>query len=247
MHASPALPDGWRLETFSETDGTNAELLRRAEGGEAEGLALRADVQIAGRGRRGRSWYSPKGNLYFSVLIDTEPVLAGQIGFAAALALIEAIEAVVGKSLPELKCKWPNDLLWQGEKVAGLLLEMAPDRGQIVLGMGVNLVPMDVVDAVYPVGSLSDFAIAPQDLALSVCGALARWIETWRMMGFAPLRRAWLERANGLGEAVTVRLPNEVFEGTFEDLAKDGALLLNQGADGVKSVSAGEVFFGSGV
>ncbi len=247
MQASPALPDGWRLETVSEIDGTNAELLRRAEGGEAEGIALRADVQIAGRGRRGRSWNSPKGNLYFSVLIDTEPAVAGQIGFAAALASIEAIEAVVEKSLPELKCKWPNDLLWQGEKVAGLLLEMAPGRRQVVLGMGVNLVPMDVVDAVYPVGSLSEFAIAPQELALSVCDALARWIETWRMMGFAPLRRAWLERANGLGEAVTVRLPNEEFEGTFEDLAKDGALLLNQGADGVKSVSAGEVFFGSGV
>lgn len=247
MHGSLALPDGWRLETFSEIDGTNAELLRRAGGGEAEGLALRADVQSAGRGRRGRTWNSPKGNLYFSVLVDAEPSIAGQVGFAAALALVEAIEAVVGKPLPELKCKWPNDLLWQGEKVAGLLLEIAPERGQVVLGMGVNLVQVDVVDAVYPVGSLAKFQIAPEELGLGVCEALARWLETWRMMGFAPLRRAWLERANGLGEAVTVRLPNEEFEGTFEGLAEDGALLLNQGANGMKSVSAGEVFFGVGV
>ena len=247
MHASPDLPDGWRLETLCEIDGTNAELLRRADAGEPEGLALRSDVQSAGRGRRGRVWNSPNGNLYFSVLVKAEPSVAGQIGFAGALALLEAIEAVVGRPLPELRCKWPNDLLLQRRKVAGLLLELAPKRGQVVLGMGVNLVLMDVVDAVYPVGSLAEFSIAPQELALNVCVAFARWLETWRMMGFAPLRRAWLERAHGLGEVATVRLVNEEFEGTFKGLSKDGALLLDQGGEGVKSVSAGEVFFGVGV
>ena len=247
MHASPDLPDGWRLETFCEIDGTNAELLRRADVGEPEGLALRADVQSAGRGRRGRVWNSPNGNLYLSVLVKAEPGVAGQIGFAGALALLEAIEAIVGRPLPELGCKWPNDLLLQSRKVAGLLLELAPKRGQVVLGMGVNLIPTYVVDAVYPVGSLAEFSIAPQDLALNVCVTFARWLNTWRMMGFAPLRRAWLERAHGLGEAATVRLVNEEFEGTFKGLSKDGALLLDQGGEGVKSVSAGEVFFGVGV
>jgi BirA family biotin operon repressor/biotin-[acetyl-CoA-carboxylase] ligase len=106
---------------------------------------------------------------------------------------------------------------------------------------------MDVVDAVYPVGSLAEFSIAPQELALNVCVAFARWLETWRMMGFAPLRRAWLERAHGLGEVATVRLVNEEFEGTFKGLSEDGSLLLDQGGEGVKSVSAGEVFFGVGV
>ena len=244
MPSLPALPDGWRLEHISEIDGTNAELLRRAEAGEAAGLALHADVQSAGRGRRGRSWNSPKGNLYLSTLVDAKQVTAGQVGFAAALALIEAIEADVGKDIPELLCKWPNDLLFNGAKVAGLLLEAVPNRDQVVVGMGVNLIPINVADAVYPVGALTDYGIDPKSLAARVCDALGRWLETWNTVGFAPLRRAWLERATGLGETIIVRLPNDQLDGTFEGLAEDGALLLNQGAAGIRTVSAGDVFFG---
>lgn len=246
MSAPAVFPSGWRLESLTEIDGTNAELMRRAEGGQPEGLAVRADIQTAGRGRRGRAWASPKGNLYLSVLVESEPSRAGQVGFAAALALIEAIEAAAGEALPDLQCKWPNDLLWHGQKVAGLLLEAVPDKRQVVVGMGVNLRPMDVPDAVYPVGSLADYGIDPHDLARRACAALSLRLETWRMIGFAPLRRAWLERANGLGEDITVRMPNDEFSGTFQDLADDGALLLDQGNAGVKVVSAGDVFFGAG-
>lgn len=244
MPAPPALPPGWRLETLSEIDGTNAELMRRAALGEAEGLALRAEQQSAGRGRRGRAWASPKGNLYLSVLIDSEPNRAGQVSFAAALSLVEAIESLTGVSLPDMTCKWPNDVLRGCKKVAGLLLEAVPDRGQVVVGMGVNLMDVDVADAVYPIGSLADYAIDPGALADAVCVALSRWLETWRMLGFAPLRRAWLERATGIGKEITVRMPNEDFTGTFQDLSDEGALLLDQGTDGVRTVSAGDVFFG---
>ena len=110
MPPLPALPDGWRLEHLDEIDSTNAELLRRAEAGEAAGLALCADIQTAGRGRRGRSWSSPKGNLYLSVLAEAQQATAGQAGFAASPAVIEAIEADVGKDLPGLRCNWLTDL-----------------------------------------------------------------------------------------------------------------------------------------
>lgn len=246
MPTLPALPDGWRLEHVAEIDGTNAELLRRADSGEAAGLALRADIQTAGRGRRGRSWTSPKGNLYLSVLVEAPQARAGQVGFAAALALLEAIEGNVEKNLPALRCKWPNDLLYDGAKVAGLLLEAVPNRDQVVVGLGVNLVPIEVADAVYPVGDLAEYAIEPGDLAERVCESFNRWLETWTTVGFAPLRRAWLERATGLGETIIVRLPNDQLDGTFDGLAEDGALLLNQGERGVRTVSAGDVFFGVG-
>jgi len=247
MSAPAALPDGWRLEETASIDSTNAELLRRAETGEREGLALRADVQTAGRGRRGRAWASPKCNLYLSILVDAPAVTAGQVGFAAGLALIEAVEAEAGGSLPQLRCKWPNDVLWDGAKVAGLLLEAVPGRAQVVVGIGANLQPVDVGDAVYPVGDLSNFNLGTKALAMRVCAGLAEWLETWRSQGFPPLRRAWLARAAGLSQTITVRLPHDTLDGTFKGLAEDGALLLDQGSAGTRTVAAGDVFFAVGV
>jgi BirA family transcriptional regulator, biotin operon repressor / biotin---[acetyl-CoA-carboxylase] ligase len=240
------VPDGWRLVNLPQIDGTNAEMLRRASTGEPEGLAIRADLQTSGRGRRGRSWSSPAGNLYLSVLIEAAPKIAGEAGFTAALALIDAINSEVGRDSPELRCKWPNDLLWDGAKVAGLLLEAVPGRDQVVIGMGVNLIEVEVADALYPIGSLAGFNLNPEALAVGVCRSLAHWVETWRTVGFAPLRRAWLERASGLGQPIAVQLPRDRFEGTFQGLAENGALLLDQGRAGIRTISAGDVFFGPG-
>lgn len=237
------LPDGWRLVEVSDIDSTNAELLRRAELGEPEGLALRSDAQTSGRGRRGRTWASPSGNLYLSILIDAPLGRAGQVGFAVAVSLIEVIEQEIGRRLPELECKWPNDLLYRGSKVGGLLLEGASEQNQVVAGMGVNLVKTGVQDAIYPTASLEDFSLKAEALAPKVCVILERWLNTWRTLGFEPLRHAWLDRASGIGQSIIVRLPRDTYEGTFMGLAEDGALLLDQGAAGLKSVSAGDVFF----
>ena len=247
MSKTAPLPDGWRLIEAATLDSTNAEILRRAEAGEPEGLAVRADVQTAGRGRRGRVWVSPLGNLYLSILVDAPPATAGQAGFAASLALADAIDAAAGVKQSDLRLKWPNDLLYGGAKVAGLLLGAVPERDQVVVGIGVNLRPVDVDDAVYPIGDLSDLKLDAGPLAYGICRSLAVWLQAWRDLGFAPLRRAWLDRAVGLMNNVTVRLPNATFDGTFRGLAEDGALLLDQGAAGVRSVAAGDVFFSSGV
>ncbi len=247
MPSAASLPDGWRLVEAASLDSTNEEVLRLAEAGELEGLAVRADVQTAGRGRRGRAWASPKGNLYLSVLIDAVPQTAGQVGFAAGLAVAEAIDHAAGESQTSLRLKWPNDVLDDGAKVAGLLLEAVPGRDQVVVGIGVNLTPVEVDDAVYEVGDLSHLDITAHALGHAVCAAMAAWLATWRDQGFAPLRRAWLARAEGLESAVTVRLPNATLDGTFRGLAEDGALLLDQGAAGVQSVAAGDVFFPAGV
>lgn len=240
------LPDGWRLVELNHIDSTNAEALRCAELGEPEGFAVRADIQTAGRGRRGRTWSSPQGNLHLSILIDAPLKDAGQAGFAVALALIDALEDEAGRTLSLLCCKWPNDLLYDQKKIAGLLLEGVSGRDQVVAGMGVNLVNTEVADPMYPIGTLGEFDVSAKALTPKVCKALAQWLNTWRTLGFAPLRRAWLDRANGIGESIVVRLPRDSFEGTFKGLADDGALLLDQGTAGMKSVSAGDVFFGAG-
>ncbi len=246
MTSVSEFPTGWRLNKVSETQSTNTDVRVLAEAGEAEGLLLLAKTQTAGRGRRGRVWRSPTGNLYLSILVDAPPLNAGEVGFTAALSLIEAVESLAGHKLPALRCKWPNDVLFEGGKVAGLLLEAVPERSQVIVGIGVNLIDTVVEEALYPVGSLSDLSIAPEVLAVRLAQCLSKWLETWRTLGFAPVRRAWLNRATGVGEAIVVRLPQDTFEGTFKGLAEDGALLLDQGAIGVKTVSAGDVFFGAG-
>ena len=245
MTQTPDLPYGWRLDVLPEVDSTNAEVLRRAEHGEAEGLAIRTDVQTAGRGRRGRRWESPKGNLYLSVLVDAQLAKAGQVGFAAALALIDALEIEADKSLPNLRCKWPNDLVLNGAKVAGLLLEAVPEREQVVVGLGVNLITTAVKDAVYRVGTLADIGVAfdVEILSARICVSLQSWLETWRLVSFTPLRKAWLQAAEGLNQPITVQLPHETFEGKFHGLSDDGALVLDQGDAVHRIVPAGDVFF----
>ena len=245
MPSSSDLPKGWRFSALPEIDSTNAEVLRQAEHGEEEGLALRADVQTAGRSRRGRVWFSPKGNLYLSILADALPATSGQVGFAAALALCEAVEAMGGHDVPNLRCKWPNDLMLDDAKVAGLLLEAVPDKDQVVIGFGVNLVPTEVDNALYPVGALTCMgdAIDLDTLATHICQALQSWLGTWRTVGFAPLRRAWLDRAHGLHQPIVVQLPTESLEGTFDGLADDGALMLDQGGRTARIIPAGDVFF----
>lgn len=238
------LPGGWEFVTHSTIDSTNAEIMRRAQSGAAEGLAIQADSQTAGRGRRGRAWASPVGNLYMSVLLDAPVATAGQVGFAAALALIDGLEAEAGMPLPDLKCKWPNDLLLSGNKVAGLLLEAVPERDQVIVGLGANLVPTEVADTLYPVGSLAESGVDMNArlLAAQVCCALASWLESWRNVGFDVLRKAWLNRAHGLHDPITVRLPQETLEGRFGGLSADGALVLAQ-SEGERIIAAGDVFF----
>ena len=245
MTVSNDLPAGWRFKCVPEIKSTNAEVLKLAAGGEEEGLVLRAEQQTKGRGRRGRSWASPKGNLYLSILINAPLVIAGQVSFAAALALYDAIELVISGDTSGLMYKWPNDLILDGAKVAGVLLEAVPDRDQVVVGFGVNVVPTEVENALYPVGSLTPGTVLVEldTLAFSICRALESWLKKWRDMGFAPLRKSWLDRAQGLHQPILVQLPNESLNGTFENLAEDGGLIIRQGGGAQRVIQAGDVFF----
>ncbi len=252
MTAPPRLSPFYRLVSFAEIDSTNDEAKRRAGEGAPQGTLVWARAQSAGRGRRGRSFVSPPGNLYMSILLrpDRPAASAAQLGFAAALALGDAMLPLLPR--PEgLRYKWPNDVLIDGRKVSGILLEsQAAGAGRLdwlVVGIGVNLVSFpEQVD--YPAISLAAAgarSVTVEALLEAIAGRFQSWYERWREEGFAPLRAAWLARVQGLGEAIRVRLQGEEASGRFAGLDEDGALLLEDGMT-QRRIGAGDVFPASG-
>jgi BirA family transcriptional regulator, biotin operon repressor / biotin---[acetyl-CoA-carboxylase] ligase len=247
MTAPPRLPPFYRLVAFDVIDSTNDEARRRAREGAAEGLLVWAKEQSAGRGRRGRSFASPRGNLYMSVLLRPTrlAVEAAQLSFAGALAVGDAAAALLPDAA-RLCYKWPNDVLIDGRKLSGVLLEsQAAGEGRLdwlVLGMGVNL-------ASYPEGlefpaislKAAGADISVETLLTAVAERFLFWYERWQAAGFAPLRAAWLSRAQGLGGAIRVRLQAGELLGRFAGLDQEGALLLED-AGGRRRIAAGDIF-----
>jgi len=234
----------FRIEQVAEIDSTNEACRLRALAGEAAGLVIRADRQTAGRGRRGRSWNSPQGNLYASLLLrPTRPVSeAAALGFASVTAMGDVAEALL-PTAAQVRHKWPNDLLINGRKASGVLLETQP--GFLVLGIGVNIASHPA-DTPYPATDLvaeGAASISPQALLERVLAAFAPLYDQWEADGFANLLPAWRRRAAGLGEAIEVRLERETLSGLFKDLEPDGTLRLAL-ADGTeRRIAAGDVYF----
>jgi BirA family biotin operon repressor/biotin-[acetyl-CoA-carboxylase] ligase len=242
---------GFRLIALATTPSTNDEALTRAEAGDPGRLWIIAGEQTRGRGRHGRTWSSPPGNLYASLLLadPCEPPVAPQLGFVAGLAIHDAAAMVTGLATPRLSLKWPNDLLLDGAKVSGILLEghqlAGTGRFTVIVGIGVNVATAPT-GAPYPTTSLDAFA-GPVDistLASALTGAMSRRLAQWDCgAGFGIIRDAWLSRASGVGGSVTVRLPGREAHGVFTTLDAHGRLLLD-GPHGREVIDAGDLFFG---
>ena len=232
---------------FEELDSTNSEARRRGEAGETGPLWISAARQTAGRGRRGRVWTSGEGNLAATLLLRPKvpASIIGQLSFVAALAAAETASHFAPSAA--ITVKWPNDVLAEGKKLAGLLLESgpAPEGIWLAVGIGVNLASFPE-GTEFPATSLAQLGIAPpsSEEALSVLAArFAHWYDAWMKDGFEIVRAAWLARASGLGSPVRARLANhETRSGVFEGIDQSGALLLNEGAH-MRAITAGEVFF----
>ena len=222
----------------------------RAEAGAPDGAVVWAREQRAGRGRRGRTWVSPPGNLYLSVILrpSCEARSVAQLSFVAALAVHDLVEGL----LPDrAQCKWPNDILVDGGKVAGILLESAlGPEGRVdwvVLGVGVNIANHPGLAGAIISTSLAAAGaprLAPEDALPPLLAALSRRREAWEAQGFAAVRDAWLARAYGLGGPVTVANGDRKLVGTFEGLDSEGALVLAQADAPPISIAAGDVYFG---
>ncbi len=248
----PDWPVGYGRRVLATVDSTNAEAARIAPH-----LAgpewIMAYEQTAARGRRGRVWAQPKGSFAATLVMrpSESPSRVALRSFVASLALYDAVVTATGRA-EGLALKWPNDVLLNGGKLAGILLESAGTGGGLshfAIGIGVNLtgVPrMDQVEteALRPVSLLSETGIAPEPeefldvLAIAYARAEAQFVT----YGFEPIRRAWLDRAARLGEVITARTTRDTHEGTFQTVDADGNLVLLT-AQGRQAIAAAEVFF----
>ena len=250
MTGTVNLPPFFSLICLPSVGSTNDEAKRLAEDGAAEGTLVWGLEQTAGRGRRGRGWHSPPGNLYMSaVLRPGKPAAqSALIGFVAAVALADALQDL-GLAAARLHLKWPNDMLVDKAKVAGILVETAAIAGEtppwLVLGMGVNLAhaPENTPYLATTLRAAGLASVTVESLLETLAVRLAEWYGRWQNEGFAPVRAAWLKRATGLGEPIEVRLDQESLRGRFVALEEDGALSLELPQGERRRVTVGDVFF----
>jgi BirA family biotin operon repressor/biotin-[acetyl-CoA-carboxylase] ligase len=236
---APVLPDGWTLVALDTVGSTNDEAAQLADSGAPEGTVVWSREQTGGRGRRGRHWASPVGNLYTSTILrpDCPAQRAAELGFAAALAVADIVPA--GR---EVRVKWPNDVLVDGGKIAGILLESAIGQtGQVqhvVAGIGVNVgFAPQLPEMRYPGSALGGSVEAALE---KLAAALAARLAEWRCDGFGTVRAAWLAKAGPLGAEVDVKLGEELVRGRFAGLDREGALLLET-ATGPRKIVSGEL------
>ncbi len=238
------------IEAYDELDSTSAEARRRAEAGEAGPVWITAAVQTAGRGRRGRTWSTRRGNLAATLLTltDRPPAEAAQLSFVAALAACDLADTCLGPGVARLK--WPNDVLVHGRKAVGILVESgarADGRLWLAVGIGVNLAhaPQDVER---PATAFADHMSGPPPQPRATLEVLAtafeRWRGAWATQGFPPIAAGWSVRATGIGQRCEARLPNRTLAGVAEGLDPDGALRLRLDDGGLERITAGDVFFG---
>jgi BirA family transcriptional regulator, biotin operon repressor / biotin---[acetyl-CoA-carboxylase] ligase len=242
-----AVAAGVRLVAHPLLASTNAEALRLAALGERGPLWIVAERQTAGRGRRGRIWSSPAGNLHTTLLLS-DPATAGarpQLSFVAALALVDAVASLVPSLAAQLAIKWPNDLLLSGRKVAGILLEGVGDA--VAVGIGVNCASHPS-ETEYPATDLAtaDAAVSSADLLAALSRTMVARLALWgRGAGFAAIRADWLAHATGLGGEIRVRLGARELSGRFEALDEAGALVLRRVGGDMITIAAGDVFLAS--
>jgi BirA family biotin operon repressor/biotin-[acetyl-CoA-carboxylase] ligase len=238
---------------LEEVDSTNAEARRRAEDGEAGPLWIAAFRQTAGRGRRGRTWQTQSGNLA-ATLLTVSPLPPGEaagVSFVAALAVSDLAAAYVPAALVALK--WPNDVLVDGSKLSGVLIESGPRTGGgvwLAVGIGVNLTTAPT-DVERPAAAVAHHLRAdrtlpptPQEALAVLAAAFDRWGRIWEEGGLEPILAAWSDRSPGIPGPCTARLVGETLHGTAEGLDMDGCLRLRLADGRVRHIAAGDVFFG---
>jgi BirA family transcriptional regulator, biotin operon repressor / biotin---[acetyl-CoA-carboxylase] ligase len=243
-----ASAEGYRLESSDELGSTNDEAMARARAGDPGKSWFVATVQTKGRGRLGRVWRSPPGNLYASLLLidASPPALSAQLGFVAGVALAGALKVLL-RDASRLRLKWPNDALFDGAKLSGLLLEGASvPNGSFacIVGFGVNCLssPKDLPYSTVCLRDIGAVSADRGDLFALLSDGMAHWIKVWdRGAGFARVREAWLALAGGLGETIRVSQGATSRQGLFRGIDAQGRLLLDIGAGAPLVIEAGDV------
>ncbi len=253
-----AAAGGYGLVVFDQAGSTNVEALSAARRG-AKASWFVTTEQTAGRGRRQRPWIAPRGNLASSILevLQVSPAIAATLGFAAGLALEQALRklsveaALRAPSSEDLRFSltWPNDLLAGRQKLAGILLEAEAvgDGLAVVVGIGTNVVAAPTGTPT-PATSLKALGIdiSAEDLFAALSDGWAEFRGIWdNGRGFSEIRKLWLARAAGLGQAVAVKSGGDPIEGTFDTIDEQGCMIVRTTEGRLVPITAGDVYFGS--
>ena len=237
-----------RIERHASLVSTNDEAMRRAREGHGGGVWIVADEQTGGRGRHGRPWTSPPGNLHTSLLlINPVPVAqTPELGFVAGIALAHALRDTLGGDA-RIKIKWPNDMLFDGAKISGLMLEgsvLADGNFAVVIGMGVNCAHYPASLA-YPATSLQEIAGRPvgtAEVLARLVNQMSHWLGLYGMgRNFVLIRQQWLGMAAGIGEPIIVDIGTRKVAGSFTSIDGRGRLIVET-PDGPSLIEAGDVF-----
>lgn len=222
----------WKYYDFDIVDSTNNLATNYPPG-----TVITAKIQTAGRGRYGRQWISREGNLFLSLVLKDEETQTPFLPFAAAVSVAETL-VNCGYNV---KIKWPNDILFNQGKAAGILLERT-EKGTVIIGIGINLSSAPQENVLYQTSAL-ETTLTPKELTVAICDYITYYTKLLKAEGFEKIRLKWLEYAYGIGEKIHVRLPNETITGIFEELTPQGAISLKQGNGTVRFITVGDIFF----
>ena len=244
------LPSGASLSILEECASTSATARQYLDTKPHLPHWILARRQTAGYGRRARGWVMQEGDFAGSLVFAPKPELgpAGEYSFIAALAVFGALETLLndqGKSADQLSLKWPNDILCDGAKLCGILLELVGTQKNpaLIMGIGINVVSHPA-DNPYPATSLKALGINPtiEMLVREIDHHFHMWVDLWTERGFATVRDVWCEHAKGIGTTITVNLPDQQLTGRFDGIDDDGKLQLST-EEGLKKITAGDIFF----
>ena len=228
----------FKIETFASVSSTQDKAIELLNTGASEGLVVQAMSMENGRGRQGNAWHAPMGNLYLSIVLrpDISEADCGQMSFVAALAVVETARSLTDEDL-KINVKWPNDVLVEGKKLAGILIDK--QGSAYILGVGINILAAPEYATALQAHSDKRLPINPvRDFFLDVFDA---YYTKWLNEGFENIQEQWMRKAAFLNEKIGVRLSSREEQGIFKGIDQDGALLLET-TDGTRRFVSGEVF-----
>ena len=243
------LPSGYHFRYLDEVDSTNNEAQRLASRSMDLPLWILADKQREGRGRLGRQWVSYKGNLTATLLFipSCKVTEIGQLGFVAGLAVYDTIVELFG--IIDIKLKWPNDILYENAKLAGILLETVgkteENQYKIAIGIGINLAhyPMNESYSSISLKAMTGLDVSPLTALHHLSNNVKKWLIIWEKSGFDSLRTLWLTRAYSLGKKIKINFQNKVLEGIFDTIDEYGQLVLKNHNGQIHLIAAGDIYF----
>jgi len=249
-----AVKNGYRVESYESVDSTNLMAMEFARSDDRGKLWIAASQQTAGRARRGRNWVSASGNLYTSLLLagHFEAASSATLSFVAGVSAVEALKSLLPDSCAQiaLQLKWPNDVLLDGAKLSGILLELLPlanGMNGIIIGIGINIISAPT-DTPYPAACWQQ--ILPYCTAEDVFSALSHcWVNNYALWdngkGLAAIREKWLHYAANLGRPVHITMNNRIIDGIFETIDASCHFIIRQNDGTCLAIPAGEVHFGT--